>query len=317
MAISKEVKVGVFAVMALTVLYLGFNYLKGVDFLASTNKYYVIYNDVGGLTKSNPVNISGFTVGRVSRIKLLQDRKNKILVELDIDSDIVLGDTALAKLNADLLGSVSIIIYPGDISNPKEPGDTLRARVDPDLTELIAENAQPLSDNLQVTIRKLNVLLEDMAGSGEEIKKALESFTKLTNNVNARIYENREDLKATITEFKKLSQNLNKTVKDLQPTLNNFEVLSDSLSHLEFNSTLKRVDSLLENINGLVQTFDNDSSSLGKLMNDDELYESMNKTMKDLDSLLIHINENPKHFFAPLGKSKKKIEKDAAKQANQ
>lgn len=316
MAISKEVKVGVFAVMALTVLYLGFNYLKGVDFLASTNKYYVIYNDVGGLTRSNPVNISGFTVGRVSNIKLLQDQKNKILVELDIDSDIVLGDTALAKLNADLLGSVSIIIFPGDISNPKEPGDTLRAKVDPDLTELIAENAQPLSDNLQVTIRKLNVLLEDMAGSGAEIKKALESFTKLSNNVNARIYENREDLKATITEFKKLSQNLNKTVAGLQPTLKNFEVLSDSLSNLEFNSTLKRVDSLLETIHSVATKFESDTSSFGKLMNDDELYESLNKTISDLDSLLIHVNENPKHFLAPLGKSKKKIEKDAAKQTN-
>lgn len=317
MAISKEVKVGVFAVLAITVLYLGFNYLKGVDFLASTNKYYVIYDDVGGLTKSNPVNISGFTVGRVSRIKLLQDRKNKILVELDIDSDIVLGDTALAKLNADLLGSVSIIVFPGDISNPKEPGDTLRARVDPDLTELIAENAQPLSDNLQVTIRKLNVLLEDMNGSGTEIKKALESFTKLSNNVNARIYENREDLKATISEFKKLSENLNKTVKDLGPTLQNFETLSDSLKSLQLNATLQRVDTLLEHLTLVTQQFENDSSTFGKLMNDDELYIALNKTISDLDSLLIHMNENPKHFFAPLGKSKKKIEKEAARQGGQ
>jgi len=38
MALSKEVRVGVFAVLAITILYLGFNYLKGIDFLSKTQK---------------------------------------------------------------------------------------------------------------------------------------------------------------------------------------------------------------------------------------------------------------------------------------
>jgi phospholipid/cholesterol/gamma-HCH transport system substrate-binding protein len=314
MAISKEVKVGVFAVFAITILYLGFNYLKGIDFLSSTNKYFVIYEDVAGLTRSNPVKISGYSVGRVSNIKLLQDKGNRILVELDISSDIVLGDTALAKLNSDLLGGVSIIIFPGSLEKPLEPGDTLNSRVDPDLTELFKESAQPISDNLQVTMRKLNVLLDDLSGSGTELKKALESFTKLSNNINARVYENRKSLKNTLAEFETLSKNLNKTITGLEPTLDNFKVLSDSLSHLELNTTLKKVDILLEQLTLTSQILQNDSSSIGKLMNDDELYESMNRTIADLDTLLIHINENPKHFFGPLGKSKKKIEKEANKQ---
>lgn len=314
MTLSKEVRVGVFAVFAITILYLGFNYLKGVDFLSNTSKYYVIYEDVAGLTKSNPVKISGYNVGRVSNIKLLQNQGNSILVELDINSNIVLGDTALAKLNSDLLGGVSIILFPGNLANPLEQGDTLNSRIDPDLTELFKESAQPISDNLQVTMRKLNILLDDLSGSGTELKKALESFTKLSNNINARVYENRKSLKNTLEEFAILSKNLNKTVVDLQPTLDNFKVISDSLSHLEINSTLKKVDLLLEELILTTQMFQNDSSSIGKLMNDDELYETMNKTIADLDSLLLHINENPKHFFGPLGKSKKKIEKEARKE---
>lgn len=173
MAISKEVKVGVFAVLAITVLYLGFNYLKGIDFLSNTSKYYVIYEDVAGLTRSNPVKISGYNVGRVSDISLLQDKRNNVLVELDINSDIILGDTALAKLNSDLLGGVSIILFPGNLANPLEAGDTLNSRIDPDLTELFKESAQPISDNLQVTMRKLNLLLDDLSGSGTELKNRL------------------------------------------------------------------------------------------------------------------------------------------------
>lgn len=313
MAISKEVRVGTFAVFAITILYLGFNYLKGIDFLSNTSKYYVIYEDVAGLTKSNPVKISGYSVGRVSKIKLLQDRRNNVLVELDINSDIVLGDTALAKLNSDLLGGVSIILFPGSLNNPMQPGDTLNSRIDPDLTELFKESAQPISDNLQVTMRKLNILLDDLSGSGTELKKSLASFTKLSNNLNARVYENRVALKGTISEFEKLSKNLNTLVDDLKPTLDNFKTMSDSLSHLELNTTLKKVDLLLDQLTLTTQMFQNDSSTVGKLMTDDELYESMNRTIADLDTLLVHINENPKHFFGPLGKSKKKIEKEANK----
>ncbi|MCF6359792.1 MAG: MlaD family protein [Cyclobacteriaceae bacterium] len=314
MAISKEVRVGAFAIFAITILYLGFNYLKGVDFLSNTSKYYVIYEDVAGLTKSNPVKISGYTVGRVSNIKLLQNKKNRVLIELDINSDIILGDTALAKLNSDLLGGVSIIVFPGNLDNPIEPGDTLNSRIDPDLTELFKESAQPISDNLQITMRKLNILLDDLSGSGTELKKSLESFTKLSNNLNARIYENRSSLKTTLAEFAKLSKNLNQTVVSLKPTLDNFKTLSDSLANLELNTTLQRVDVLLEQLTLTAQMFQNDSSTIGKLLTDDALYESMGKTMADLDTLLVHINENPKHFFGPLGKSKKQIEKEAKKQ---
>src|SRR5210317_2107155 len=104
---SKEVRVGIFSVLAIAMLYLGFNYLKGIDFLSRSNKYYALYGDVGGLTKSNPVTISGLSVGRVSDITLLQKEGNKVLVELDIDNKIFLGDSAVAFLDADLLGSVS------------------------------------------------------------------------------------------------------------------------------------------------------------------------------------------------------------------
>ncbi len=314
MAISKEVRVGAFAIFAITIMYLGFNYLKGVDFLSNTSKYYVIYEDVAGLTKSNPVKISGYSVGRVSNIKLLQNKRNKVLVELDIDSNIILGDTALAKLNSDLLGGVSIILFPGNLQNPMEPGDTLNSRIDPDLTELFKESAQPISDNLQVTMRKLNILLDDLSGSGAELKKSLASFTKLSDNLNARIYENRTSLKTTLAEFAKLSKNLNQTIVDLKPTLDNFKVLSDSLTHLELNTTLQKVDALLEHLTVTAQMFQNDSSSIGKLMSDDEFYESMNRAISNLDTLLVHMNENPKHFFGPLGKSKKQIEKEAKKQ---
>ena len=85
MKVSKEVKVGLLAVVSLAMFYFGFRFLKGSDFFSSTKKYQVIYDNIDGLTVSNPVRINGLSVGRVKSIVILQDQKNKMLVTLDLN----------------------------------------------------------------------------------------------------------------------------------------------------------------------------------------------------------------------------------------
>lgn len=311
---SKEFKIGLFSIGTIAMFYLGFNYLKGIEFFSRTNRYYVIYNEVGGLTKSNPVTISGFNVGRVADIKLRQNDGNIVLVSLDIDRDIILGDSAIATLDASFLGDVSVVVKVGDITKPLNPGDTLIARIDQALTDLLVESAQPITDNLPLTIANLNNLLEDLTGTGDSLKMALSSFTQTSNTINRSLNENREGIKETITGFKELSGNLNKTVDELKPLLSKFNVLADSLNDLELAVTVKKLNTLLDQATVSAAALSNKEGTLGKLMYEDSLYNNLNQTMLDLDTLLNNINSNPKHFFGPLGQSRKKIEKDRAKQ---
>lgn len=317
MRFSKEFKVGLFAIGTITMFYMGFNFLKGIEFFSRTNRYYVIYEDVGGLTKSNPVTISGFNVGRVADIRLLQDNGNIVLVSLDIDRDITLGDSAVAKLDANFLGEVSIVVDVGDILRPIEPLDTLYSRVDPGLTEMLVQSAQPITDNLPVTIANFNALLVALNINSEELNKTMESFRYTSYTLNKLMRENGDGLKSTIDEFKELSKKLNSTMDVVKPMFAKFSVLADSLNNLELANTVKKLNIMLEETSATVKAFRNKDSTLGKLMYEDSLYNNLNSTMLALDSLLIHMNENPKHFFGPLGKSKKKIEKDLAKQQKQ
>jgi len=312
--ISKEVKVGIFAIATIAMFYMGFNYLKGIDFFSRTNRYYVIYKDVGGLTKSNPVNISGFNVGRVAEIRLMQEKGNIVLVALDVDREIILGDSAVATLDANFLGDVSIVISVGDITKPISPFDTLYSRVDPGLTELLVESAQPITDNLPATIANLNALLEDFQGSGEGIKKALASFTSTSRTLNYMLRDNSEGIKELITEFRGVARNLNTTISEVKPLLAKFNILADSLNSLELSTSVEKLNKLLDETTVTVAALSNKEGTFGKLLYQDSLYQNLNTALLDLDSLLIHINENPKHFFGPLGKNKQKIEKDLAKQ---
>ncbi|MEQ9307442.1 MAG: MlaD family protein, partial [Marinoscillum sp.] len=156
---SKEFKVGLIALVSGVLLYYGFNFLKGKDFFSPTNKYYVLYDNVDGLNKSNPVIVNGLAVGRVSRIRLLQSEDNQILVELDIDESITLGDSTVASLsNTDFLGSKGIVLTVGSLNNPIVPGDTLIPYQDRGLNEILA-SAEPVASNLNTTITRVNEIL--------------------------------------------------------------------------------------------------------------------------------------------------------------
>jgi phospholipid/cholesterol/gamma-HCH transport system substrate-binding protein len=95
MKISKEVKVGLFMTISIVLLYFGFNFLKGIDFFSSDHKYYAIFKNVDRLSESNQVFLNGLAVGRVSDL-IIEQRKDRVLVELSIDSKIQITESSIA-----------------------------------------------------------------------------------------------------------------------------------------------------------------------------------------------------------------------------
>jgi len=310
---NKEFKVGIIGFVSLLMLYFGSNFLKGIDFLSSTKRYYVVYDNVDGLIVSNPVMVNGYSVGRVSKINILQELNNKILVTLEVDDDLILGDTAIATLGSiDLLGSKAIILSFGSTSNPIEEGDTIKSDVDRGLSELL-ESASPITDNLSVTISRLNDLLLGLQGSGNLISTTLNNLNNVLDAANSVIDTNKSNLSSTLENLKILSENMNDKIDKLDPLLSSIQTTFDDLNKIHFDKTFNQIDLLLSSMNNVFDDIENGEGTLSKLLKEDSLYNNLNKTVIDLDKLLSHINENPKHFFAPLGKNSKKIKRDLKK----
>ena len=202
---NKEIKVGIIGVIGLVFFYLGSNFLKGIDFFSPINRYYAVYDNVDGLIVANPVIVNGYTVGRVSNIKILQDRDNKILVTMDIDEDLVIGKDSEATLSSnDFLGSKAIILSIGDISDPLVDGDTVSSEIDGGLSELL-EKATPITDNLGVTISRLNEILDGLRGSGDMITNTLDNLNDVLSNTNNLINSNEETITNTLTNLNDLT----------------------------------------------------------------------------------------------------------------
>lgn len=296
-------------VVTITLLYFGFNFLKGIDFFSTSNKYFVIYQNVDKLTESNQVFLNGYAIGRVSDIQIEQ-RKNRVVVELDINSDIILTDSSTALLNGELLGGrfIQLNVKPG--GNELKANDTLRS----DVAKGVMDFAEPVATNLQTTLKNLNIILENLAGNSKRLDTMFIRLQSTPALLNSTIRTANSTIGGLGTTFDSVGQNLNGTLDQLKPTLANFKTVSDSLKVMQINGTLMKAQESLTKLNQTLTRLNSGDNTVSKLMTDDSLYVNLNRLLLSIDSLAKHFNQNPKHFMAPLGKSQKKIERDLKKQ---
>ncbi len=311
---NKEFKVGLFVAASIVLLYFGFNFLKGIDFFSTTNRYYAVYDNVDQLAVSNPVLINGFAVGRVNHIRIMQNKQNRVLVELMIDSDILLGDSTQAILDSDFLGGKSILLSIGRITEPLKANDTLIAVVAKGILDVLSETATPVANNVQTTLRKFNVILDNLTKNSQELDSIFRKFKATPDLVNATLITANSKVDELSTSFKLVADNLNGSLVELRPAIANLKILSDSLKRLELNKTVKTATATLNKLNTTLDKVGSGNNTISKLLTEDSLYVNLNKLLLSLDTLAQHFDNNPNHFLAPLGKSKKKIDRDRRKE---
>ncbi len=296
---SKEFKIGLLTIVAGALLYYGFNFLRGTNLFSPTDTYYITYPNVTGLNVSNPVYFSGLPVGRVSGFKLEQE-KNRIVVSLDIDQNVFVGEDATATLaNDGLLGGKAILLDVGQSGTRLLPGDTLNSEIAGDLFEQF----EPVADNLNSTITKINTLLDQM--NETDLKGVVDTLKYSIGSITRKI--NRIDVKPLVDNLESVTLSFNDRSKQLDTLLQSSNVLMDSLKSIEYNTLVQNLNTTIEGINDLMANLQSEKGTIGKLMTNDSIYNNLNKLLVDLDELAIHFNNYPRDFMKPLGRKNKKL----------
>jgi phospholipid/cholesterol/gamma-HCH transport system substrate-binding protein len=314
---NKELKVGLFSAITLVLLYFGFNYLKGVDFFSSKKVYYAIYENIDQLAVSNPVLLNGYEVGRVSHIKILQNRNNHVLIEMEIEADIVITDSTKAILNSELLGGKSVLLSMGRSKKKLNPGDTLHTEVAKGMFDVLSETATPVATDLQTTLRKFNTTIDNFSKNFEKLDLILAGLQKTPGLINHTLTTTNNSIETLALSFKNDADKINGALDELKPTLANFKVISDSLRRIQLNQTLLKTQRTLNSLNETLGKLKKGDNTMGKLLTEDTLYVNLNKLLISLNQLSNNFNNNPNQFLAPLGKSSKKIERDRKKAADE
>ena len=154
MKITNETKVGILAAVAITILVLGYSFLKGNNVFSSENEFYARYQSVEGLTISKRVLVNGFQIGRVSDLELQED--GSILAQFKISPDYEIPKNTIARLEStDLLGGKAIVFELGNSKEYAVDGDVLKANTEKNLMEQV----QPIQKKAEQIIGRLDSVL--------------------------------------------------------------------------------------------------------------------------------------------------------------
>lgn len=303
MRISKEIKVALLGIVALVVLYFGFAFLKGSNIFSDTRSYFVVYNNVDGLTLSNPVLLNGIKVGAVKDMQLLVNQGNRIQVELSVREDLQIGDSTIASLiSSDLLGSKAIILYPGNSSVMYDGGETLIPYKETSITDMLSSKAVPVIDRVDTTLVRVNRLLDSEAKGN--IQAILANSKESTEALNTLIRSNQQNINAITTNLNQLVSSLRQTQQHIDRIAVNMTEITDTLKQVEITKLVNNANSAVTELETAVAKLNSDKNTIGLMMNDDELYRNFDRSTKALNMLLRDIQANPKRYvqFSLIGR---------------
>jgi phospholipid/cholesterol/gamma-HCH transport system substrate-binding protein len=309
--ISKEVRVGLLALVSGVMLYFGFNFLKGQELFSTNKKYYVVYPNISGLGESNAVTVNGKAVGKVEQTRLLINRNNLVLVVLEVAGEVRLNDSSYAKIDVDLLGNKQVILSVGRGNKIKKDGDTLLGRTPDNILGALQEKATPVIDTLSVTMSTLNRRLQEFQAVEAHLNILLKSLTATSNNLNSTLNENQAALRSITHNLNTLSASLNDPKTGIQPIMRKANTFADSLSRLRLGQTLAKTDATVENLNQIMAKINQGQGSLGKLIKNDSLHRAMVASISHLDTLFVDLKAHPKRYvhFSVFGNKEKKVKK--------
>lgn len=305
MARGKEFKVGLFVVLAALALYVGFNYLRGLDVFSPLTTYYVEYQNVSGLKKGDRVVLNGLDVGSVIDRRFSDESYDNILVTLAIDNTINLTDSTIARLTKpDFLGGIEIKLIMNSGTRMLEANEVLISDIDGGITELLTEEGLSAANSLSALVNKINDVLEPFVEKSDSIGKAIDNFTAATENVKNLTGRLEGTLDLVENRIAWLTDSITHALSGLKPLTEEYTKLGEKLNSIDLESRLVSMDSLLLGTRSFIERLNSNEGTLGKLMSNDSLYNTMNQTMADLDSLFIDLRYNPKRYmhFSVFGK---------------
>lgn len=297
MKISKELKVGILAAVTIGMLYFGFNFLKGSDIFSTTNRYYVIYNNVDGLTSANPVMLNGLSVGRVEKITIQQAQNNRLLVTLNMRKDIIIRQGTKATLgDGGLLGGKLIRLDISPTGAPLQSGDTLISGSEAGIQALLQERTLPVITHADSLVRNLTLVTKGFQETGAILNQVLRNYDQTGSVLRGTIQQNQKSLADLTANLSQLSGSLIETEKKIGPLLTSTTTFADSLKALRLGETINRANGLVSQMEQLVASVKSGQGTASKLINDDKLYNNLNYTIISMNQLLANLRENPKRY---------------------
>ena len=328
---SKEIRIGLLAIIAIALLIWGYKFLLGTNILERSNTFYIEYSNIDNLQISDPVLIRGFKVGTVKNIYIKPEDYSKIVVVLDVDRKVNLPQNTVAELeNVGMMGGKAISLeYTGNCDEDCiQNGEYLNGRslgfiqslVQPSEIDLYMETIktgiggvidslnQSIEGNPEVglgkTIADLRIAVANLknstilmnqlfAASSSKLTGTLENLESVTSTLK----ENNDQISGLLQNANQITHQLANARLDTTILKTNKALGSTNDAIVSLQNTLDRADETFNELQSLLARINAGDGTMGKLMHDQEMYDNLARATKNLDLLLQDFRMYPKRYI--------------------
>lgn len=285
---KQEITVGVMVLAALAIMLGGLMWLTGESLTGrGMTKVQVRFETVSGLNKGDPVQISGVTVGRVSRVQL--QRVGSVMAELNIREEVRPRLDAGAEVRSlDFLGSKFVAYSPGMAERFLDP-DSVIAGVNE--TEL-SESAVALAEEATRTLNRAQAIMsEDVVAQVQSTLAAAERALNVVADVGEGPMV--DDITASLRSVRNVAASLDSIVSDpsIKESVRQLDEITEGVR--EMTDGLAAVT---QQMALLVEQVRSPDGSIGKALTDTTLYNDMHEVLESLRKLLDDVREHPGRY---------------------
>ena len=298
MKYSKEVKIGVFVVSVLVVSFFVINYLRGKDIFNKEIELVSRYDNVEGLVPSAPVFIKGYKAGKVAEVEY-QPETDDFKVTCSVMKEFrIPSDSKMTIYAVDIMGGKGVKIDLGVSETRVVDGSELAPAKEAGLLDGLAAGVGPLLsklgntlDSLSVTVAGVNAMLSEsnQAAISNTIAH-LERTMKSVNGIASTIDGKSAELIALVDNLASLSAKFSSIADKADGAMTGVSSIVTKIDETDIAGLVSSFKNLLEKIN-------DPDGTVGKLLVDGSVYDSVDELLNDVDSLIKKIEENPKKYI--------------------
>ena len=309
MKVSNETKVGALTVISVTLLVLGFNFLKGKSLFGKSHNLFAKYTNVQGLANSNPVLINGLEVGIVYSITTDKNMK-VILVNMNITKDVNIPRNSIAVIKPNPLGTNSIEIRLGDSNTYIPNNDTITTEPTIGIFNEVYQKIDPVLASVRHVVNSLDSVLmninsivdpaakNNISGTLGNLNKMTASLTLSTASLETLLNTQTGALAKTMSNLSSFTSNLVSNNDTINHMLSNLEKTSSNFSKLDMEKTLTSLNTTIAELKATIGKLNSSNGTAGLLLNDTRLYNNLAATANKVNVLLDDLRTNPKRYVS-------------------
>ena len=276
---------------------------------------YAVFNNAAGLDVNVPVRMVGVNIGRVKGIDII-DRKARVILQIN-EGRYIDREAIVTVRSQGVLGDKYVGISPGASGEYYEAGEVIthtRSGTDidnlmdsvqtagTDLSAILAslrkvitteEGERSMADILQNTrdfSENLSSLVSDNRSKFDSI---IANLDRLSGKFDGIAGESSEDIRESIANIRHVTESLR---EDLPSLTEKLEGAADQVSGVlsenreDVKETVERIrrdtellEETLESVRIIARRIEEGEGTVGKLINEDETYTSLNETLEGIN----------------------------------